>query len=49
MLLGSMTALARATMRRAAQGKILSGGIDSKALQRPKRFFAPRATLKRRS
>ncbi len=39
-LLDSITRLARAyNMVQPASGKILTGGIDSNALQRPKRFF----------
>jgi transcription termination factor Rho len=39
-LLDSITRLARALQHRcAAQGKILSGGVDANALHKPKRFF----------
>ena len=40
-LLDSITRLARAynTECRRARGKLLSGGLDANALQKPKRFF----------
>ena len=40
-LLDSITRLARALQHRSARtrGKILSGGVDANALQKPKRFF----------
>ncbi len=47
-LLDSLTRLARAYNTTApASGKILTGGIDANALQRPKRFLAQRVTQKR--
>jgi len=38
-LLDSITRLARAYTRSFRLGKILSGGVDSNALHKPKRFF----------
>jgi len=47
-LLDSITRLARAYNTIVPpSGKVLSGGVDSNALQRPKRFFGPRATSRR--
>ena len=43
-LLDSITRLARAYNTVVpASGKVLTGGVDANALQRPKRFFARRA------
>jgi transcription termination factor Rho len=38
-LLDSITRLARAYNTVQPSGKVLSGGVDSNALQKPKRFF----------
>src|SRR5690348_16721208 len=47
-LLDSLTRLARAhNVVVKNSGKILSGGVDSKALEKPKRFLARRGTRKR--
>ena len=47
-LLDSITRLARAYNTVVPpSGKVLSGGVDSNALQKPKRFSAPRATSRR--
>jgi transcription termination factor Rho len=47
-LLDSITRLARAYNTVAPpSGKVLSGGLDANALQRPKRFFGAAATSKR--
>ena len=46
-MLDSITRLARAfNTVSPASGKILSGGVDANALQRPKRFFGARVTSK---
>jgi transcription termination factor Rho len=42
-LLDSITRLGRAYNATVpSSGKVLTGGVDANALQRPKRFFAPR-------
>jgi len=47
-LLDSITRLARAYNTVApSSGRVLTGGIDANALQRPKRFSAPRATSRK--
>ena len=48
LLLDSITRLARAHNTEAPSGgKLLSGGLDSNAMQKPKRFSAPPATLRK--
>ena len=47
-ILDSITRLARAYNTTApASGKVLTGGVDANALQRPKKFLVPRVILKR--
>ena len=47
-LLDSITRFARAhNAVIPSSGKVLSGGLDANALQRPRRFFAARATSRR--
>ena len=47
-LLDSITRLARAYNTVVpSSGKVLTGGVDANALQRPKRFLAPRAISKK--
>ena len=47
-LLDSITRLARACNTVIpSSGKVLTGGVDAHALEKPKRFLAPRGTSKR--